>query len=366
MVDNITMAPTLQIRWLWTALVLLVIYMTSPFWIGQIGVRENGYTIMPRRFGQLHWYGTQVAEKTNDIDFLFLGGSGIWAAIDAVTVEEEFLKQTGQHVNVEVLCHNWTGPALDFIALCDVLKHRKVKNLFIPLPLLELQNKTSYYQPHSATKYVWTWDVLNQEFRFPLRHKLQIYSEQLLVTPRLFVLKFISFGEVLKDVDYFKAHRAYKNAHYYGSLNKKRGYFSKGKFEGFRTDMPVEIEHFDYTQFLLGRNKKSDFELRRVGFGSEWERAIYLQIIAKAKNNGINIYFIKPPYYRYYRSGDNSVPYFHDEGHSIPTICIPETELFAHVSVEDARHYFYNHLHTNYNGARIFSSTVAKILALDK
>ncbi len=87
------------------------------------------------------WIETQIYERNRrPVDYLIVGSSGIWTALDPLIMEQT----AGTHTRVLNFGRNWVGRDVDYITLKHTLQNRRVKNLILEFSMEEVIGHHSY------------------------------------------------------------------------------------------------------------------------------------------------------------------------------------------------------------------------------
>jgi hypothetical protein len=94
-------------------------------------------------WGKVEWVGEQIAKPSRAYDYVFIGSSHIWNAIDAPRVSRELSDLPDGAVNLGM---NWFGRDRDWIFARDFLRRHRVKNLVIECSWEEASNSHDYFK----------------------------------------------------------------------------------------------------------------------------------------------------------------------------------------------------------------------------
>lgn len=336
------------------ALGMVLLYALTPFLLPPLMDREANVAIMDARFGPFQWHKQALFEDEGHVDHLFIGNSALLHGVIPEEVEAGLRDRMpgSREVRVLNLSHMWNGSLLDYFLFSEFLKRRTCDVVYFTIP-------DTTARPHSGLKYLFSWSELPKGARLPFRSSLQIYAEQLLITPRLLINQTIPIDRQPGDEE-MAGTRGYEA--------KKLGY-RDGKQsnvrEPYREDLPLAFAERPMDGFLrAGKEAATESSLRVVRTENRWQEVICDMIAAKAVEHGVEVVFVDTPQATHDSGGafGEQVVFVPASGHRFRTISIPEAVLFSSVERHESRHYFYNYEHLNDSGAVVFSRALAALI----
>lgn len=332
-------------HWL-IAVICLLILLLGPLWISLIVSPELAYRTVPAKMGRFD-FQADVFSSSEKYDFVFLGSSGTWTAIDHERLKGRWKENYGDDINTITLAHNWVGEEIKYLQLRELLKNNKVDWVVV-------SNSSRHRVPHPAAKYIWNvWSDDGFFWELPKDVMLRAYAEQVLITPRLVFSSIFGSKPLLNDS------RVKKNS---GSLLQEIGYRNRGE-KNLAFDPTVDKQGID----LSGRGYvfKSDFSSKvadGVKRGKQLEDVAntYLsRIVDTATEHGAGVIVLYYPFATR-NIGSISVEQLGAKFSSMPIIAMPVDQLFE--GKDDWRPYFKNYSHLNANGAVYFANTLVPLL----
>lgn len=332
----------------------LVLFLTSPLWLFSVISEKRQIQVF-----RGDWVAAQIFDEKAPIDYLFVGNSLIWTAIDVEVLEANLPECSGKTGSAVNLSHNGHGSGIDLLTFSRLLKNREIGAIFLPFPADEKS-------PHITLEYMWDWsdEALSYGREIPAEIRYRIYLEQLLATPRSLVYQFMPYSAVKSSTassQAKKAHRAVVANQ--GHLKFELGYIAKGQTrEAYRPEISTDFSGLPGDEYILSPHnaKALGDRLSLTQITTPWETSIYSKIFALAAAHGVQVYFLQTPDFRspeLRRAVDfTSAP-------DTKSVSIPLTDIFPNEPLQDARHYFYNDLHLNARGAEVYSKALAAVLA---
>jgi len=323
----------------------LLLILLLPLFKTLLVSQETSYKTIPLRVGSFTFQAKEFFHDRADIDFVFMGSSGTWTAIDHKVFGDEWKKLSGENVVSRTFGHNWVGEDIKYLQLVDLVKSRNIKYLVLSTPGI---NET----PHPAAKYIWNiWEDDGFFWELPLNLKLKVYSEQLLVMPRLI------YSEVVGSLKLLNDRGVSRNS---GSVIQHRGFKSKGaKREGFDKNLSTIPTVLDPESFVLN---KGEYETKFLMKKDKHHRvaSIYLKRVEElAKEHGIEVIYLDYPIENH-RDGMNTLSY--DSSSSSPIISVPLPVLFKDMDQTQIQKYFKDSSHLNSKGAAYFTRNIVPLL----
>ncbi len=290
-----------------------------------------------------HYIFKKIHQQDRDIDFLFLGASGLWMAVNARQLQDQLSSLTQTEIRVENFCHSYTGLDTDYFILKDVLKTTKVTNLFLEMP------PTAQMNPHRLARYLWAspFDLVTDSFDI----FSQIYSEKVLESPS-------SIFHALKR-EKMVSTKPFDETQ--GSFLRKKGYNAL-------EDQIVTTQKFEKATLPAQQLRLRDFMINIedgktsiTGKFSDYQNFFLKKIIALAEKHEINLYFIVSPTLA--SSSDLSKLQIMVSNNPVTNQKLnyfgyPVSQILNGLSLKEMRKFFHNQTHTNINGAQVFTETL--------
>ncbi|MBU2971749.1 hypothetical protein KO527_20575 [Pseudoalteromonas sp. C2R02] len=327
---------------------LFLAILFSPVWLWYFIEPEDAYKSIQARMGNYNYQAEEIFAKNDPVDILFLGSSTMWTSIDHKVFQKSWLDATGNKINSLTLGGNWRGEDALYLQLRDMLKNRPVKQVVFSIP------NSASKRPHPAAKYIWNIkDDFHTFWSLPFKMKLQVYSENLLIAPRLL------WTLASKPKDKMNDRNLNQNN---GSLVYKRGFKAPGKkkhekFESLinsTANINIKAAVFsgvdtDYFKVIKSR-KYNDFEAYFMNkikmLCAEFNvELVYLKLPRPDKEKQI-LYVRKPLF-----------------SPAIDVIGIPIEAMLPNKEQSYINAHFYNVTHPNQNGAKLISQSLAPVLA---
>lgn len=327
---------------LWfVALIIFLLVLPKIIYNSQSISRRASYESMPEDMGAYSFMKTEVFDKKEDIDILFIGASLIWQAIDAPLVRQELSKKLGRPANVLVFGFNYNGFDVPYAILKDLLERRRVKLIILSIP----RDTTTDGPTIPACKFIAYDDYKDIAENLPLSSKISLYACSVLRSPR----------DLLTIV---RPNREAKSP-YAEDLGAKKAllgmYLDPQNFEKFTPPPPV----FPAASLI---HKK--FDDRRFGLTNDelppYQQHYLNQMIELLKKREVPFAFINVPQYREVGSEKiiENQNWSEKFGIEITMIGIDSKTLFAGLSEKEIEKLHCDEDHFNVNGSEHFTRTI--------
>lgn len=359
-------------------MLLIFLLLTSPFYLPKAygGLDDLNKT----KFGESEFRAHadyQINHATDDIDFLFVGSSGIATGLKPEAFADAYLNETGKRPSVVNISHTMQAPAYDYVLVQRLLERRKVKVLVLQAP----EKKGT--KPYPNLKYVWDWSNLflqNQSGyvdggnRFPLKSFFRLYLDQVQLAPYFF--KSIVKGELpqqeytappsitgaLKDIGHFNSFRSSANDPLlpispdlamtdawtedaapllYDAPRLPEIYMDTG----ISAALMRPVRKFDSDAFMY----------------VNWEHYFYRQFADLAQKNDVKIFYLARSNHDGRPAPNTGYTDIMKPDYFAPTLIIPMERVFPNMPKDEERKFFADMGHLNDAGRKRFSHYLGKL-----
>lgn len=306
-----------------------------------------------------YWsFAKHALEAEGDIDILFLGHSAIETGINPNLVMQSLERQLGRAVTVYVAAHPFVNPALDYMLLAEVLKKRRVKQVFLS------RNKNAVFDYSTdMVEESYPWDA---QLHWPLLTKMEpahwvpIYMKSMTLGLRTLLSKVVD--------DLPPLHQACRNRESY--LGACMGQQNNKELEGQMPTPPVvPAERLVHTRGAGGG------VLIEVGTYGTDDRHISDAIFQLAADHGTEVALLQVPTSceamsqvpeggckedRRWRMKNVAVPKLGKTqiGASAPVLGVAIEDLFPGMTLAQVRDKFYDPYHFHYAAAAYFTTVM--------
>jgi hypothetical protein len=173
-------------------LFILLLFLAAPAICGRLRLfsRPAVYAAMPESAGDFSFLKHEIFEENSDLDIVFLGPSVVMHGIDTPYIQKKLSERLGRPARVLTLGSLFEGEERNYVLLRDLLRHRKVKMLFLKVVGDDAWRKfpnfsKMYSEPYPYAHRLLVWgedsDIADG---FSFSQKAGFYAGSLLGTPR--------------------------------------------------------------------------------------------------------------------------------------------------------------------------------------
>lgn len=337
---------------------LLAIILLLPVAIrsSSLPPRETIYASAPERLGPYLFLEQQIFKEKGDLDFVFMGSSHMWTAIDTQYVQKELGKKIGREA--AVLSLGWPYPGFDavFFVLQDLLQNRKVHTLVI------YEECRSGIMPHpSASRWFRFGDCAGDISGLPFRVQAGFYADSVRGMSR----NLLSLVRTDMPVDgnpgrtyWEKKYNAENLTSRFGSIAAHLGFEHNPDFAPYtpqNSTRPSDVCVYPSTNPSLFRFVSADLS---------YQDSFAKKIVSLARNKGVQVIVLHLPEINELDSPVIQERDFWPKTFSseVTLMGIPPAKLFEGLKREEILNLFFDPGHMNKNGQEYFTKLITPCL----
>lgn len=293
--------------------------------------REKIYlssTVNAKGAADVHWLHHLIFEEKGPIDLLIIGASQSWVSLRPQQLEQ-MLSSADKPFVVRTMSHNWASHDLEWSLLQDLLDHREVRNVLIGSGVFD------FIRPyHEGLFEVWPKEFLDQQ---PARITFfQQYAIRMYEAPRK-ALELLRSGGGLSNGHAMPGGYLPEGNMRFGNLEVEK-HVAGGPFKTMDVRVP---ENISFEEPVFDR-EDDDYYLHKI------------HDLLRSKN--INVHWLSIVF-----AGRDPVIRFSKVAKNWPEEKLfgldPKT-LFSKYTDEEMKYLFYDGVHMNINGARLYTEVV--------
>ena len=329
---------------------LVLSFLVMPLllsWITRLD-RADVYPVIPLRYGAYTWIQQQIFDESSSVDIAFIGSSRIFNGIDAPYVQKELSRLLGREAKVITLGWYFGGYDADYFIVRDLQRHRRVRMLVF-CDALQIgsgphANASRWFRigedadDTDGVSWLWFVRLYSSAVLGAPRHALSLVRPNLMDDPASCEPSFLNV--------------AYHSPNFAQNLGTQRSHLEFPLNQKF---VPVEIIG---SKMAASVNRHSGLPGLSLSKLPAYQRHFTRKTGDLCRERGTKVVVVHLPVYKEGRSILEYV-YWPDYGDGkVDILEIPYATLFADFSSEGVGSFFYDSLHLNEKGQRLFTPAI--------